>query len=505
VTALSTLLAGARIPWAGSDDDPDIAGVEYDSRRCRPGSLFVAVPGFHVDGIAYVDDAVARGAAAVVAERAAESPPAIAVPLILVPDVRPALSALAAAWFGDPSRDLCIAVITGTDGKTTTATLLWAAWRGASIPAGSLTTVDWRALDHVVPNKTRQTTLEAVELQRHLADFRRLGCAHVALETSSHGLELHRVDHVSYTAAVYTKITAEHLDLHGTRQAYLEAKARLLELVSQRSDGLAVLDATDQFALPRLQRVRVARRLTYSIDPAVSADLVAENIRSAHHGLNFTARTPWGTENVDLQIPGGFNAANALAALGAACSTGAHLRDAITGMARLERVTGRMELVDVGQPFSVIVDYAHTAESLEKVLRELRPQTTGRLWVVFGSAGERDLEKRPAMGAVAARLADVAVITDEDPREEDRFRILEEIAGGATDAGGERGETVVVVPDRTEAIRFAVEHAAPGDTVLCAGKGHEGSLIVGRESLPWDERSVAEAAIRGRLSLTPPA
>jgi UDP-N-acetylmuramoyl-L-alanyl-D-glutamate--2,6-diaminopimelate ligase len=203
---------------------------------------------------------------------------------------------------------------------------------------------------------------------------------------------------------------------------------------------------------------------------------------------------------VQLQIPGRFNAANALAALAAACTTGATLRDAVGGIGGLRRVTGRMERVDLGQPFTVVVDYAHTAESLDKVLRELRPATRGRLWVVFGSAGERDVDKRPAMGAVAATLADVAVITDEDPRGEDRYRILEDIAAGATGAGGRRGETVVVHPDRRNAIRFAIGNAAPGDTVLCAGKGHEGSLIVGSTPLPWNERAVVESAIRERLS-----
>jgi len=499
VIRLSELLARSGIEATAAATDVEVGAVEYDSRRCEPGSLFVAVAGFHVDGHAYIGDAIARGAVAVVAQHGAGRPLPAAVPLYLVPETRAALSALAAAFFDDPSRALRVVGVTGTDGKTTTATLLWAAWTGARIPAASLTTVDRRALGEVTPNKSRQTTMEAVELQRTLRDFVRLGCTHAALETSSHALQLHRVDDVSYDAAVYTKITAEHLDLHGTREHYLEMKARLLEQAATSANAVAVLDATDGFAMPRLVRIPVATRLTYSADPAVPADLSADDIRSTSRGLSFAARTPWGSERVTLQIPGRFNAANALAALGAACATGAGLRDAVEGMMGLRGVAGRMERVDLGQPFSVIVDYAHTAESLDKVLRELRPATPRRLWVVFGSAGERDVAKRPAMGAVAARLADVAVITDEDPRREDRLRILEEIAAGATGAGGKRGETVVVVPDRQAAIRFAVGHAAAGDTVLLAGKGHEGSLIVGDRAMTWDERGVAEAALRERF------
>jgi UDP-N-acetylmuramoyl-L-alanyl-D-glutamate--2,6-diaminopimelate ligase len=501
VPRLSELFAAAGID-APAHGDPQVESVEYDSRRCRARSLFVAVSGFHVDGHDYAADAIRRGAVAVIAQRPLERQLAAAVPIVMVADTRIALSALACAFFGHPSGSMHVAGITGTDGKTTTASLLWAAWRAAGIAAGSLTTVDWRALDEVTPNKTRQTTLEAVELQHLLRTLRDRGCTHVALETSSHALELHRADHIAYTAAVYTRITSEHLELHGSREAYLRAKARLLGFVADHPDGIGVLDAGDTFAMPLLVQIPVRRRLTYSIEAHIPADLSADGIRATGAGVAFTARTPWGSEEVQLQLPGRFNAANALAALGAACASGAALRDAVAGMARLDRVTGRMERVDLGQPFSVVVDYAHTAESLDKVLRELRPTTQGRLWAVFGSAGERDVEKRPAMGAVAARLADVAVITDEDPREEDRYRILEDIAGGATDAGGRRGETVVVIPDRHEAIRFVVANAAPGDTVLCAGKGHEGSLIIGREPRPWNEREAVEAAIRERLGLT---
>jgi UDP-N-acetylmuramoyl-L-alanyl-D-glutamate--2,6-diaminopimelate ligase len=502
VSRLLELLAAAGVvstkPIA-SGSDPLVAQVDYDSRMCAPGSLFVAVRGFHVDGHRYVGDAIRRGAVAVVAEQHPQGIPD-SFPLVIVPSSRIALSSLAAALAGDPSRHLYVAGITGTDGKTTTATMLWSAWRAAGLSAGSLTTIDWRAGDQVVANPSRQTTLEAVELQQHLAELRGRGCTHVALETSSHGLELHRVDDVAFRCAVYTRITSEHLELHGSRDAYLSAKALLLEMVSRLPDGVAVLDADDDFALDRLRAIPVATRLTYSASNARSADLVASDVRVEPIGVRFVASTPWGVANVALRLGGRFNVSNALAALAAACSSGAPLDRAVDGLDSLTAVTGRMERLDVGQPFNVVVDYAHTAESLAVVLRELRETTPGKLWVVFGSAGERDVEKRPAMGAVAAQLADVAVITDEDPREEDRYVILEQIAAGATAAGGRRGETVVVIPDRTEAIGFVIDGARNGDTVLLAGKGHEGSIVTGKTAAPWNERAVVSAALAKRFN-----
>jgi UDP-N-acetylmuramoyl-L-alanyl-D-glutamate--2,6-diaminopimelate ligase len=419
------------------------------------------------------------------------------MPVVVVADSRLALSALAAAIQGHPSRSLTIAGVTGTDGKTTTATMLWAAWRAAGLHSGLISTVDFREGDNVAPNATRVTTMEAVETQRRLAELRDAGCTHVVLETSSHGLEMHRVDDVVYRLAVYTRITSEHLDVHGDRERYFAAKARLLGMVGARPDGVAVLDRDDDFAYPRLAAMPVATRLTYSATGA-AADLVAEDVTAGPHGVGLRARTPWGTGELRLQLAGRFNAGNALAAIAAACSSGASLDAALAGIAALPRVHGRMERVDAGQPFSVVIDYAHTADSLEKVLAELRAATAARLWVVFGSAGDRDVEKRPTMGTVAARLADVVVITDEDPRDEDRTAICEQIAAGAERAGARRGDNLFVIPDRAEAIAFALAGAAPGDTVLCAGKGHESSIITAVGSAPWDERAVVEEALRRR-------
>jgi UDP-N-acetylmuramoyl-L-alanyl-D-glutamate--2,6-diaminopimelate ligase len=499
---LAALLSRAGIDAAlqPSAASLDITAIDSDSRSVAPGSLFVAVPGLRSDGHRFIEAAARRGAAAVVAERFPESPIDPSTPVIIVGDSRRALSDLAAAFNDDPSRALLVAGITGTDGKTTTATLLWSAWRAAGIAAASMTTVDRRTLDGVTPNPSRQTTPEAPELQAELARIRDAGCTHVALETSSHALEMHRVERVAFRAAVFTRITTEHLELHGSRDRYLAAKARLLELVSARPDGIAVLDAGDPFGFPHLAAIPVATRLTYSDLPDIAADLRAEAVVLESSGVRFMARTPWGDAGVRLRLAGSFNVRNALAALATACATGAELGSAVRGLEAAEAVTGRMERIDLGQPFTVVVDYAHTTEALETVLHELRQTTAGRLWAVFGSAGERDLEKRPAMGSVAARLADVIVVTDEDPRGEDRQLILEQIAAGAVAAGGRRGENLFVIPDREEAIGFAVANATPGDTVLCAGKGHEKTIEMAGGDIPWNERAVATAAIRRRIS-----
>ncbi|MFN2591677.1 MAG: UDP-N-acetylmuramoyl-L-alanyl-D-glutamate--2,6-diaminopimelate ligase [Candidatus Dormibacteria bacterium] len=488
-------------PPTGLGNGPNVHRVVYDSRSAGPGSLFVAVPGGHADGHDFAAEAVRRGAVAVIAERRPRGLPS-RLPVVVVPNSRRTLSALAAALAGYPSRELTVVGITGTDGKTTTATLLWAAWRAAGIRAGSLTTIDFRSGDAVTPNLTRQTTLEAVEVHEQLRSMRDAGCTSVALETSSHSLELHRVADVDYRAAVYTRITSEHLELHGTRDRYLAAKRRLLERVSTRGDGIAVLDRDDEYAFPSLSRVPVDRRLTYSAGGRYGADLVAQELSGGPEGIRFVAATPWGRAHIALRLAGRFNAANALAALGAACATGTALETAVAGLESLERVGGRMELVDLGQPFTVIIDYAHSAEALQAVLTELRGTTVGRLWAVFGSAGERDRGKRAIMGALAARLSDLIVLTDEDPREESRDAILEEIAGGA--GGRRRGETLFLIPDREAAIGFAIAMAERGDAVLLAGKGHETSMIFGRERRAWEERAVAERALRERRRSAPP-
>ena len=300
MTELAALCADAGLSIPPGVRDVQVTTVVHDSRDARPGALFVAVGGLRQDGHRHAAAAVTAGAVAVVAEHAPDPPTPPHVPVIIVNNSRVALSALAAAFHGHSSRSLTVAGVTGTDGKTTTSTMLWAAWRAAGLHTGLISTVDFRDGDIITPNTTRQTTMEAVETQRRLAELRASGCTHVVVETSSHALEMHRVDDVDYRVAVYTRITSEHLDVHGDRAGYLAAKARLLGMVSARPDGVAVLDRDDEFAYPRLLTIPVATRLTYSAAGASDADLIAQSIRTGPDGVSFTVRMLCATRSASL-------------------------------------------------------------------------------------------------------------------------------------------------------------------------------------------------------------
>jgi UDP-N-acetylmuramoyl-L-alanyl-D-glutamate--2,6-diaminopimelate ligase len=482
--------------------DLGVTGVAYDSRAVAEGNIFVAVDGFHVDGADYAKAAVGNGAVAVVAGREVTGLPSN-VPVIVVTNPRFALARLASELAGHPARRLTVVGITGTDGKTTTSTMIGAGWNTAGIRAATSTTVEFRLAGEVIDNAPREdmpgTTREAPDVQERLQQCLDAGCTHVALETSSHALELDRVVGVEYAGAVYTRITSEHLDLHGSQEAYVAAKAKLLTLLDLGRDPFAVFDYDDSTTQSALISRAPASHLTYSAAGAPQADLRAAAIVSDGAGTRFTAETPWGSAEIRLQIPGSFNVANALAALAATAQSGASLEQAAQGISQLTGVNGRMERVDLGQPFNVVVDYAHTADSLEKVLRELRPITDGTLWVVFGSAGERDLGKRPLMGEAAANLADQIVITDEDPRDEDRNQILEQIARGAEARGAMRGKNLTLIADRPQAVDYVISRAQPGDTVLLAGKGHEKSILTGDGAMPYLERDAAEKALAARF------
>ncbi len=451
---LGPLLAAAGATAPADAEHVDVRHIAYDSRRVSEASLFVAVKGFHRDGHDHAADAVARGAIAVVSERPLE----VAAPVALVPDTRAALADLAAEFYDHPTRRLKIVGVTGTDGKTTTVHLVSDVLEAAGERTGFATTVDFKVLDHVWPNETRQTTQEAVEVQEFFAELAVAGATWGILEATSHALGLKKLRGCEVDVAVFTNLSPEHLDLHGT--------------------------------------VQPARVVTYGIDAL--ADVQAEVLAADASGSRFTIEAFGARTELDLPLVGRFNVHNALAACAAGIAAGATLEQARTALARAKPVAGRMERVAGDQPFSVIVDYAHTPASLEKVLSLLRPLTEGRLIAVFGSAGERDREKRPKMAEVAARLADLFVITQEDPRLEDPSGILREIEAGATAAGKRRGADYLVVEDRAEAIAAAIDRARPGDTVVLCGKGHEASIIVGEEKLPWDEVGAARDALRAR-------
>ncbi|GAC1496632.1 MAG: UDP-N-acetylmuramoyl-L-alanyl-D-glutamate--2,6-diaminopimelate ligase [Ktedonobacteraceae bacterium] len=478
--------------------DSDIAALAYDSRKVVAHSLFVAVPGTHTDGRRYLEDATRRGATVAVGESLGDQslPP---IPYIEVPNVRTALADLSCSFYAYPADHLCTIGITGTDGKTTTSNLISTLLDTAGLRNGLMTTANFKLAGQQWENATRQSTLEALEIQQLLRSFLDGGATHAVIEATSHGLALDRVYGCNFDVGIVTNITHEHLDFHKTLDAYRRAKARLFEMLDpDRDKGLglhsvAILNRDDVSyeVLKPYCRVPI---LDYGID--TPAAVRAVDVEMHAHSTRFRVILPDKEGQIETQLIGRFNISNCLAAIAAAYSQGVAMADIERGLASVTGVTGRMERIDEGQPFAVIVDYAHTPDSLEKVLNTLRPLTPGKLLVVFGSAGERDLQKRPIMGRVAAQKTDFFVITDEDPREEDREGILQAIADGSRAAGRREGTDFLCIADRTTAIATAFAHAQAGDTVLLAGKGHEQSIIMGREKMPWDDREVARAQLR---------
>ena len=462
----------------------EVTALAYDSRAVVPGTLFFAVPGAHVDGHEFAATAIEAGAIGVVVEHEL---PGIAVPQLVVDRTRRALADAADEWFGRPSEQLKVIGVTGTDGKSTvtalTAEMLW----GCRWHPGQIGTVFTGIFDDLEPNLQRNTTPEALELQELLARMVAAGNDSVVMEATSHGLALERTRNSRFDVGVVTTVTSEHLEFHGTLENYRAAKALLVE-----EAPIAVLNADDAGFGYFRERAR-DRVITYGID--VPADLRAGKLEADATGTRFHLESPRWHGEVRIGLPGRFNVSNALAGLGAIEALGLDVHHASMALADTAGVPGRMQRVDAGQPFTVIVDYAHTTDSLRKVLEVLRPLATGRLIVVIGSAGERDPTKRAPMGRVAAELADIAVVTDEDPRLEDPRAINEAIAEGARSGGARDGETLWVIDDRREAIGQAIGMAREGDVVLLAGKGHERSIVHGTEPRPWDEAGAARDAL----------
>jgi UDP-N-acetylmuramoyl-L-alanyl-D-glutamate--2,6-diaminopimelate ligase len=481
-----------------------ISLLAYDSRKVLPESLFIAVPGVHTDGRLYIHDAAQRGAVLALGEPLLSDASTLDLPLpyIEVPDVRRALANLSCAFHSYPAQRLCTIGVTGTDGKTTTSNLISSLFAAAGRHSGLMTTANFKIGSQEWENTTRQSTLEALEIQQFLHQLVNVGATHAIIETTSHGLELGRVHGCSFDVGVVTNITHEHLDFHKTVEQYRRAKARLFEMLDPTRDkGLgckpvAILNRDDVSyeVLRSYCRVPI---LDYGID--TPATIRAVDVHLQAHSTRFHLVLPDAELDIEASLIGRFNVCNCLAAIATAYSQGISLKIIAEAMAHARGVAGRMEAIHENQPFSVIVDYAHTPDSLEKVLQTLRPLTPGRLIVVFGSAGERDIQKRPTMGKIAAQMCDLSVITDEDPREEDRYKILREIAAGAEAMGRHEGADFLCIADRRAAITTALHYAQPGDTVLLAGKGHEQSIIVGRDKVPWDDRRVAREQIKAIL------
>jgi UDP-N-acetylmuramoyl-L-alanyl-D-glutamate--2,6-diaminopimelate ligase len=452
---------------------PPVSSLSADSRTAKDGTLYVAVRGSQADGHAFIADAVARGATVVVAERNTQT----GAPTILVRDGRLAAIALARAWYGDPARALTLVGVTGTNGKTTTVTLVRHLLdaNGSAGSIGTLGAFDGRG-DAVPSTAGTLTTPGPVDLQATLAALRDRGCQTVAMETSSHSLQQGRLDGLSFRAGIFTNLTRDHLDYHGTMEAYLAAKLRLATLLS--NDGVAVINAED----PAWRSMRRdVRRITFGRH--VAGDIHATGISLDAAGCRFRLESVFGSADIALPLLGSFNLMNALGAAACALALGTPISVVAGRLNAAPQVPGRMERI-VESPAVVLRDYAHTPDSLERALETLRPLTSGRLIVVFGCGGDRDRGKRPIMGRIAAERADLAIVTSDNPRTEDPEQIIDDVVAGMGSASHLR------VADRREAIRAALERARPGDTVLLAGKGHETYQVVGTEKRPFDERTI---------------
>ena len=474
-----------------------VTAVTSDSRDVASGSVFVALRGFKTDGVAFARDAITRGAVAVVAESPA--PDGVKVPWFHVSDARLALAALAAEFFENPSDRLVLVGITGTNGKTTTSYLLASIFEAAGIKCGRIGTVGYQVAGQEVA--ATRTTPEAPELQGMLREMVARGCGACVMEVSSHALALHRVDYLHFSAGIFTNLTRDHLDFHRDMEDYFAAKRRLFEMLPAGALGIANLDDRRGAAFA----AATARPVTYAIDAA--ADVKPGPLTFSLEGLSFEVRTPRGTLSMRSPLVGRPNAYNILAAVAAAMALDLPFNAIEKGIAHLALVPGRFQVVsDPQDDVRVVVDYAHTDDALKNLLETARPMAQGRVVTVFGCGGDRDRTKRPLMGAVAARLSDLVIVTSDNPRTENPDQIIEEIKRGlvmpadrvAKGQAGPKATPYLAIPDRKAAIERAVQEAHPGDLVLVAGKGHEKYQEIGGRVLPFDDVEVARSALARR-------
>ena len=474
-----------------------VTAVTYDSRQAGPGAVFVALRGVNADGASFARDALNRGAVAIVSEGGA--PTGVTRPWIQVPDARLSLAALAATLYHNPSEELTLVGITGTNGKTTTSYLLASIFEAAGIRCGRIGTVGHRIGEREL--EASRTTPEAPDLQRMLREMVDDGCGACVMEVSSHALTLRRADRLHFAAAIFTNLTRDHLDFHRDMEAYFLAKRRLAELLPE--NGVAVTNLDD----PRGREFAAAadRRVSYAID--APADVRPGPLTFSLDGLRFEVRTPRGTLRLTSPLVGRPNAYNILAAVATAMALDVPLNAIEQGIAALTDVPGRFQVVSApADDVRVVVDYAHTDDALKNLLETARPLAAGRVITVFGCGGDRDRTKRPLMGAVAARLSDLVVITSDNPRSEDPTQIIEEIKRGIvmpadrTPPGGTRAKSTphLAIIDRKAAIERAIRDAAAGDLVLIAGKGHEKYQVIGDRTLPFDDVEVARDALARR-------
>jgi len=485
---LGEVLVGCAVAQTSGDLRTEILGVEYDSRRVSPGALFVAIRGAQTDGARFAADALANGAVAVVS--ASPRPEGVSAPWIQVQDDRAALAAIAANFYGRPTERLRVVGVTGTNGKTTTTYLIESILKAAGLPAAVFGTIEYRGPGF--ERRAERTTPEAPDLEKLFRGVVDAGWNYAVMEVSSHAIALKRVEGLHFDTAVFTNLTRDHLDFHADMRSYFLAKKRLFTGLDGVPPRIMVLNADD----PRFEELRAvapASVISYGIQTA------ADVHPSGYHfggspgwkGSEATLKSPVGELHVRSELLGKPNLYNISAAVGAAVGLGLSAEAIVRGIAAAPQAPGRFEAVDAGQPFRVIVDYAHTDDALANLLQSAREITTGKVILVFGCGGERDRTKRPLMGEVAARSSDLAVVTSDNPRGEDPLAIIREIETGLRRAGAQPGGGYHIIPDRRSAIRYALTRAQAGDAVLIAGKGHETHQVIGNKTLSFDDRAVA--------------
>ncbi len=471
------------ISCSSSPEEMEITGMQYDSRKIEKGDLFFAISGYQSDGNKFAGQAVARGAGLIVSESNKISDD---IPWIKVASCRRAMALMAAAFLGRPADRLDMIALTGTAGKTTTTYMLRSIMESAGKKTGLIGTINYWILDQKFP--APNTTPESLDLQNLLSRMVLAGVDTVIMEASSHGIELDRVAGINFSTAVFTNFSQDHLDFHGNMESYLRSKLKLFQ--SLWGGATAVINLDDP-AAPRVREAIKAKSLNFGIDNP--ADITADNIISAPQGSSFRLKTGDQAIGIKLAIAGRHNIYNALAASAAALSRGIALEDIKTGLEKISSVAGRFEPVNIGQDFSVIVDYAHTPEELERLLSAVRELKPNRIITVFGCGGDRDRSKRPMMGRAVAQNSDMVVVTSDNPRTEDPDRIISDILPGLD------GREYVLLPDRKTAIYKSIELAQKGDMVVIAGKGHEDYQILGTVKVHFDDREIAGEALKRRL------
>ncbi|MCK8827136.1 UDP-N-acetylmuramoyl-L-alanyl-D-glutamate--2,6-diaminopimelate ligase [Natroniella acetigena] len=490
---LQELVEGLKIEGIKGNLKFDVLGISYDSRRVKAGYLFVAISGFKQDGHNFIKEAITNGAKAVVVEKEIDLDLDLSqqdVAVINVDDSRKALAYLSAKFYDYPSKKMTVIGVTGTNGKTTTTYLIEEILRNLGFDTGLIGTIKNKISSQ--EKKSKRTTPEALDLQRMLAEMVKEDVTHVVMEVSSHALELDRVLEIDFDRQIFTNLSQDHLDFHQNFEQYLAAKLKLFKF----SDHPAIINFDDQRG-EQVVKVAKGEVIGYGID-AQEAEIKAEKIRIDQKGVSYLLQVDEKELLINLNLTGRFNVYNSLAAIGTVHSLGVELQEVKQGIEEIEGVPGRFQLIDEGQSFGVIVDYAHAPAGMENVLKTADEITEGRKIIVFGCGGDRDRKKRPIMGKIGVELADFAIVTSDNPRSEDPLKIIEEIEVGIKEDGNVEGEDYIIIEDRAAAIQRGIELAQENDLVIIVGKGHETYQEIKGEILEFDDREVAREILQSR-------